>query len=141
MTPDGRAVLEIEDLSVSFFTEQGELPVVNAVSFAVRGGETVALVGESGCGKSVTALAVMGLIDEPGRIVRGSIRLEGNELVGAPEAVLQEIRGRRAGMIFQEPMTSLNPVFTIGAQIGEVLVRHLRLKDEMLGRVRRGCPG
>jgi oligopeptide/dipeptide ABC transporter ATP-binding protein len=130
-------VLMVEDLTVSFFTERGELPVVHAVSFDIHQAETVALVGESGCGKSVTALAIMGLIDEPGRIVHGSIRLEGNELVGSTETELQRIRGRRISMIFQEPMTSLNPVFTIGAQIGEVLERHLRLDvNETRNRVR-----
>jgi oligopeptide/dipeptide ABC transporter ATP-binding protein len=125
--PVGRRVLEVEDLAVSFSTDRGELPVVNAVSFDILESETVALVGESGCGKSVTALAVMGLIDEPGRIVRGSIRLDDKELVGATETELQKVRGRRIGMIFQEPMTSLNPVFTIGAQIAEVFERHFNL--------------
>ena len=117
-------VLEVADLDVSFFTDQGELRVVHDVAFDIQAGETVALVGESGCGKSVTALAIMGLLEEPGRILRGCIRLNGQELVGLPESDFQQVRGRRIGMIFQEPMTSLNPVFTVGDQIGEVLVRH-----------------
>ncbi len=120
-------VLEVDGLNVSFFTERGELRVVEEVRFRINAGETVALVGESGCGKSVTALAIMGLIDPPGRIVRGSIRLNGEQLVGMKESDLQEHRGRRIGMVFQEPMTSLNPVFTIGDQIEEVLHRHLRM--------------
>lgn len=150
MTPSAhdRPVLEVADLAVTFFTEQGQLPVVNRASFDIRGTETVALVGESGCGKSVTALAVMGLIDVPGRIVHGSIRLDGRELVGATEAELEKLRGRRVGMIFQEPMTSLNPVFTVGAQIGEVLERHLALSPsetrdqvrELLGKVGISLP-
>lgn len=117
-------VLEINSLDVSFFTDDGELAVVRDVGFDIQPGETVALVGESGCGKSVTALAVMGLIDHAGQIRRGSIRLKGQELVGLSEPAMQEIRGRRIGMIFQEPMTSLNPVFTVGDQIAEVLIRH-----------------
>lgn len=121
--PD-QPVLEVSNLHVSFFTDRGELRVVQDAAFDIRAGETVALVGESGCGKSVTALAIMGLIEEPGRIVEGQIRLRGENLVGLPEAALQKFRGRRVGMIFQEPMTSLNPVFTIGDQIGEVIVRH-----------------
>lgn len=125
-----RPVLEVADLNVSFFTDRGELRVVHDVAFDIQAGETVALVGESGCGKSVTALAIMGLIEEPGRIIRGRIRLDGQELVGLPEVELQQVRGRRIGMIFQEPMTSLNPVFTIGDQIGEVLVRHFGTDED-----------
>ncbi|HEC13586.1 MAG TPA: ABC transporter ATP-binding protein [Acidiferrobacteraceae bacterium] len=117
-------MLDVTALSVSFGTEQGRVNVVRDVGFQIRAGETVALVGESGCGKSVTALAIMGLIDYPGRVDSGSIRLLGDEIINMPTAQLQAIRGRRVGMIFQEPMTSLNPVFTIGNQIGEVLINH-----------------
>jgi peptide/nickel transport system ATP-binding protein len=123
-------VIEVADLHVSFFTDRGELQVVQNVSFDIGPGETVALVGESGCGKSVTALAIMGLIEHPGRITRGSVRLKGEQLLGLPEPALQQIRGRRIGMVFQEPMTSLNPVFTIGDQISEVLIRHLAMTPE-----------
>ncbi len=123
-TANDQSVLSVADLSVSFFTERGDLNVVRDVSFDIQPGETVALVGESGCGKSVTALAIMGLIEKPGQITGGSIRLRGQELVGLPESELQALRGGRIGMVFQEPMTSLNPVFTIGDQIGEVLQRH-----------------
>lgn len=125
--PQDDPLLKVTDLNVSFFTDRGELKVVQDVSFDIRSGETVALVGESGCGKTVTALAIMGLIEDPGRIVRGSIRLKGQELVGLSEKALQQIRGRRISIIFQEPMTSLNPVFTVGNQIGEVLIRHFRM--------------
>ena len=120
-------VLAVSNLHVSFFTDKGELRVVQNVTFDIQAGETVALVGESGCGKSVTALAIMGLLEEPGRILQGSIQLKGQELVGLPEVQRQKIRGRRIGMIFQEPMTSLNPVFTIGDQIGEVFIHHFQI--------------
>ena len=121
------SVLEVTNLHVSFFTDKGELQVVQNVAFEINAGETLALVGESGCGKSVMALAIMGLIEEPGRIIQGSIKLKGQELVGLPEVKRQQIRGRRIGMIFQEPMTSLNPVFTIGHQISEVLTHHFQM--------------
>lgn len=123
--PVTQPVLDVSALNVSFGTEQGRVNVVHNVNFQIHAGETVALVGESGCGKSVTALAIMGLIDYPGRVDTGSIRLVGDEIVNMPAVQLQAIRGRRVGMIFQEPMTSLNPVFTVGNQIGEVLINHL----------------
>ncbi|MDM8562903.1 ABC transporter ATP-binding protein [Candidatus Marithioploca araucensis] len=123
------SVLEVANLHVSFFTDKGELQVVQNVAFEINAGETVALVGESGCGKSVTALAIMGLIEEPGRITQGNIKLKGQELVGLPQVELQQIRGHRIGMIFQEPMTSLNPVFTIGHQIAEVLTHHFKITE------------
>lgn len=123
-------VLSVSGLHVSFFTERGELTVVQDLGFEVDAGETVALVGESGCGKSVTALAIMGLLDHPGRIVRGEIQLNGEELTQFSELQRQKLRGRRIGMIFQEPMTSLNPVFTVGDQIGEVLIHHFAISPD-----------
>jgi oligopeptide/dipeptide ABC transporter ATP-binding protein len=125
--PEPNTVIDIKNLHVSFFTEHGELRVVEDISFSIDRGETLALVGESGCGKSVTALAIMRLIDEPGRITQGAIMLGGQDLVQATETEMQRLRGRRIGMIFQEPMTSLNPVLTIGDQIAEVLLRHLSM--------------
>jgi len=122
-------VLEVDNLHVSFFSDQGELRVVQNVGFNICPGETVALVGESGCGKSVTALAIMNLIDEPGRIVQGDMKLQGQGLARLCELECQQIRGRRIGMIFQEPMTSLNPVFTIGNQIAEVLIHHFKMPE------------
>jgi peptide/nickel transport system ATP-binding protein len=119
------ALLEVSDLRTHFTTEDGEFAAVNGVSFAVSAGRTLAIVGESGCGKSVTALSIMGLVpNPPGRIRGGSIRFEGRELVGAPARDMQDLRGNGMAMIFQEPMTSLNPVFTIGEQIMEGLLRH-----------------
>jgi oligopeptide/dipeptide ABC transporter ATP-binding protein len=122
-------VLKLERLQVSFFTDAGELSVVRDVSFSVVAGETLALVGESGCGKSVTALAAMGLLDHPGRIVAGEITLGNDVISGFSEQQMQKVRGARIGMVFQEPMTSLNPVFTIGRQLGEVLRLHQVFDD------------
>jgi peptide/nickel transport system ATP-binding protein len=117
-------LLEVRDLCVSFFTEAGEVPAVRGASLEVATGETLALVGESGCGKSVTALAVMRLLDRPGRVVSGSVTFQGRNLLALDAAAMRDVRGAEIGMIFQEPMTSLNPVFRVGDQIGEVLELH-----------------
>jgi peptide/nickel transport system ATP-binding protein len=114
-------LLQVTDLKTRFFTSEGVIPAVDGVTFSIRRGETLGVVGESGCGKSVTALSVMRLIAPPGRIVEGSIELAGIDVLAVPERDLGSIRGSRVAMIFQEPMTSLNPVFTIGDQIGEAL--------------------
>lgn len=119
------ALLEVEDLAVEFLTDHGWVRVVDGVSFSVAAGETLGLVGESGSGKTVTSLSVMQLIPRPpGRIAAGSIRFEGRELLGLPESELEALRGEAIAMVFQESMTSLNPAFTIGDQIGEVVRRH-----------------
>ncbi len=119
------AVLEVQDLRTEFRTDEGSFPAVDGVSLSVEAGKTLAIVGESGCGKSVTALSIMGLVPSPpGRIAGGSIRFEGRELVGASKRELLDLRGNGMAMIFQEPMTSLNPAFTIGDQIVEGLQRH-----------------
>ena len=124
-------LLEIEDLAVEFDTRHGRVTALDRVSFALEAGETLGLVGESGCGKSITALAVMGLVPSPpGRISGGSIRLAGEELVGAPERRLRRMRGAEVAMIFQEPMTSLNPVFTAGQQIAEAIMLHQRQSED-----------
>jgi oligopeptide/dipeptide ABC transporter ATP-binding protein len=122
------ALLEVRCLRTHFATDDGEFAAVDGVSFSVEAGQTVAIVGESGCGKSVTALSIMGLVPSPpGRIESGSIRFEGRELVGAPARQMQDLRGNGIAMIFQEPMSSLNPVFTIGEQIVEGLLRHRKI--------------
>ncbi len=122
------ALLEVRDLVVSFHTDAGVIRAVDGVSFEVPRGKTVGLVGESGCGKSVTSLAIMGLVPSPeGRIERGSIRLDGRELVGLSERELRKIRGSKIGMIFQEPMTALNPVFTVGMQVMEAVRAHAKV--------------
>ncbi len=119
------ALLEIADLQTHFFSRKGVLKAVDGVSLSVEAGEVVAVVGESGCGKSVTAFSILGLVpNPPGRIVGGSIRFDGQELVGLPPRAMRALRGERIGMVFQEPMTSLNPALTVGEQIGEVLVQH-----------------
>ena len=119
------ALLEVSDLRTLFRSDDGEFAAVDGVSFSVEAGRTLAIVGESGCGKSVTSLSIMGLVpNPPGRIAGGSIRFEGKELIGAPEKTLQDLRGNGMAMIFQEPMSSLNPAFTIGEQIVEAVLRH-----------------
>ncbi len=121
-------LISVRDLCIEFSTERGVVRAIDGVSFDILPGETLGVVGESGCGKSVTSLAILGLIPSPpGRIVSGSIRLEGRELVGLPEAEYRKVRGREISMIFQEPMTALNPVFTVGNQMVDVLVRHKKL--------------
>ncbi|HDR8155871.1 TPA: ABC transporter ATP-binding protein [Bacillus cereus] len=119
-----KAVVELKDLQTHFQTDEGTVKAVNHVSFVVREGETVCVVGESGCGKSVTALSIMGLIAESGSVVGGDILYEGKSLLGMKEKELRSLRGNDIAMIFQEPMTSLNPVFTVGEQIVETLREH-----------------
>ena len=118
-------VLEVKDLETVFFTNSGLFRAVDRLSFTVRRGETLAIVGESGCGKSVSALSLMRLVpDPPGRIIGGRVLLEGQDLLSLDEAAMRAIRGNRMSMIFQEPMTSLNPVIRIGDQIAEAVRLH-----------------
>jgi len=127
------ALLSVRDLTVEFATEAGIVTAVNGVSFDLHRGEILALVGESGCGKSATALALLRLIaDPPGRITAGRIRFGNTDLLQADDATIRDIRGNRIAMIFQEPMTSLNPVYTIGRQLGEPLELHRNLSGESL---------
>jgi peptide/nickel transport system ATP-binding protein len=124
-------LLEIEGLKTHFFTRDGVVRAVDGVSFSVAPGETLAVVGESGCGKSVTSLSILRLIPSPpGRIVEGSIKFEGKDLLALSERAMRDIRGNEISMIFQEPMTSLNPVITIGRQIAETLMVHRGLDAE-----------
>jgi oligopeptide/dipeptide ABC transporter ATP-binding protein len=119
-------LLEIRDLKTQFFTSAGVVRAVDGISYDVTPGETVAVVGESGCGKSVSAMSIMRLIpDPPGKIVGGSILFDGKDLLALTEDQMREVRGRDIGMIFQEPMTSLNPVLTIERQLTETLEEHL----------------
>jgi peptide/nickel transport system ATP-binding protein len=121
-------LLQVRDLATHFFTTDGIVRAVDGISFDLAAGETLGIVGESGCGKSVTALSILRLIaPETGRIVAGSITLDGQELTTLPIEAMRAVRGRRIAMIFQEPMTSLNPVLTIGTQIAESVQRHLGL--------------
>jgi oligopeptide/dipeptide ABC transporter ATP-binding protein len=119
------SLLTIQDLQTHFFTGEGVVRAVDGVTLSVRPGETLGLVGESGCGKTVTALSILRLIpDPPGRIVGGTISFEGRDLLRLPEEEMRRIRGRAISMIFQEPMTSLNPVFTVGEQVAEGIRHH-----------------
>ena len=131
MSDQGEWLLEIEGLKTYFHTDEGVAKAVDGVSYAIRPGETLGVVGESGSGKSVTALSILQLLPmPPGRFEGGSIRFRGEELIGAEEERLREIRGNDIAMIFQEPMTALNPVFTVGNQIGETVKLHQGLDDE-----------
>ena len=131
-------LLEVSHLSTSFFTDKGEVRAVEDVSFTLEGGQTLALVGESGCGKSVTALSIMRLVDPPGRVVQGKILFKGRDILALSKKEMRQIRGKSIGMVFQEPMTSLNPVFTIGDQIGEALQIHT---DLSAGDIRKEVVG
>jgi oligopeptide/dipeptide ABC transporter ATP-binding protein len=122
------ALLDVRDLTTCFAIEGGEFTAVDGVSFSVRAGRTLGIVGESGCGKSVTSLSIMGLVPQPpGRIAGGQILFEGRDLLAIAPSEMRELRGNRISMIFQEPMTSLNPAFTAGDQIAEVILRHRKV--------------
>ncbi|HZS81609.1 MAG TPA: ABC transporter ATP-binding protein [Stellaceae bacterium] len=145
----GRPLLDVRELRTHFATDEGEFRAVDGVSFSLAAGQTLGIVGESGCGKSVTSLSIMGLVPQPpGRIAGGEIIFEGTDLLRLPRAELRELRGNKISMIFQEPMTSLNPAFTIGDQIVEVILRHRAVGRreareravEMLRRVRIPAP-
>jgi oligopeptide/dipeptide ABC transporter ATP-binding protein len=123
----GSGVLEVSDLTVELRLAGADVPVVTGVSFGVRAGETFGLVGESGCGKTMTSLAVMGVLPPVGRVAAGSITVEGTELVGASRRQLEDLRGRKIGMIFQDAMRCLDPSFTVGQQLVAVARRHLGL--------------
>lgn len=121
-------LLEVKNLKTYFFTEDGVVPAVDGVDFELKPGQTLGIVGESGCGKSVTSISILRLVpNPPGKIVEGEILFEGKDLVQATESEMQHIRGNDIAMIFQEPMTSLNPVFTIGRQIIEAIMLHQKL--------------
>jgi len=150
MSTSNDILLDVRDLKTYFFMEEGVGKAVDGVSWTLPKGRTLALVGESGCGKSVTALSIMRLIPEPpGRIVGGQILFEGRDLLRLSESEMRQIRGNRIAMIFQEPMTSLNPVFSIGDQIVEAITLHQRIRGreawdlatEMLRRVGVSEPG
>jgi oligopeptide/dipeptide ABC transporter ATP-binding protein len=137
-------VLRVRDLEVTFATRDGPLRAVTGIDYEIAPGRTLGVVGESGCGKTVAALALLGLVPAPGKITKGSIRLGGDELIGLSEDRLTAIRGERISMVFQEPTTALNPVMTIGAQIAEAWLLHRDTKPSeakeaalaMLERVR-----
>ena len=123
-------LLDVNELEVSFFTHAGEVKAVRKVSYDLKYGEAMGIVGESGSGKSVSSYALMGIIPEPGKVIGGSINFEDKEIIGLPEAEMQKLRGKDVGMVFQDPMTSLNPVFTVGSQIDESLRKHTNLNKK-----------
>jgi oligopeptide/dipeptide ABC transporter ATP-binding protein len=122
---ESEPLLAVDDLRVEFWTSRGTVYAVNGISFDIAAGETLAIVGESGCGKSVTALATLGLLSRAGRVVSGTARFGGRDLLHLPDRAMRKIRGKDIAMIFQDPMTSLNPVLTIGRQIREALETHV----------------
>ena len=128
--PGRQPLLSVEELRVQFWTARGTIHAVNGVSFDIGPGETLGIVGESGCGKSVTSLAILGLLPRAGRVVGGRAVFEGRDLVGLSDSQLRQIRGKDIAMIFQDPMTSLNPVLTIGRQIREALETHFDMEKE-----------
>ena len=117
-------LLQVSDLHTSFFTDAGEVKAVNGVSFTLKKGKVLGIVGESGSGKSVTAYSIMQILAPSGKIVGGSIKLDGQELVGADDQTLKDVRGNKVSIIFQDPMTSLNPTYTIGNQLMEAILLH-----------------
>jgi len=123
-------LLDVRNLQTTFLTAQGAVKAVGGIDFSIDRGETLALVGESGCGKSVTALSLLRLVPEPGRIVAGELFFDGTDLLTLPAEAMRRVRGNRIAMIFQEPMTSLNPVLPISDQIGEVLRLHRGMNRE-----------
>ena len=120
------ALLEVKDLRTSFFTDAGEVKAVDGVSFQLDHGKVLGIVGESGSGKSVTAYSIMQILAPTGKIIGGSVKLDGQELVGAGEKVMRTVRGNRISIIFQDPMTSLNPTYTIGHQLMEAMLLHTK---------------
>jgi len=140
---DANATLVVQDLKTYFFTRAGVVKAVDGVTFSVRQGQIMGLVGESGCGKSVTGFSILGLVDSPGQVINGRILFKGQDLVGMPEPQMQRLRGNRIAMIFQDPMMTLNPVLRIDTQMIETIRTHERVsRDEawrrsrdMLGRI------
>ena len=127
---DRGVLLSVQDLRVEFWTSRGTIHAVNGISFDIAPGETLGIVGESGCGKSVTALALMGILPRAGRVTTGSVLFGGRDLVQLSDKEMRDIRGREVAMIFQDPMTSLNPVLTIGRQLREAIETHFDMSTK-----------
>ena len=132
-------LLEVRNLRVEFPTRRGTLVAVDDISFSIAPGEVLGVVGESGAGKSLTGAAIIGLIDPPGRIARGEIRLDGRRIDNLPYEAMRRIRGREIGAIFQDPLTSLNPLYTIGRQLIETIRTHLDVSEPRRASARSSC--
>lgn len=130
-------LLEVKKLKTQFFSDKGVNTAVNSIDFQIKKGKTLCIVGESGSGKSMTSLSIMGLVEEPGYVTQGEILFEGNDLLKLSDSNMRDIRGKDIAMIFQEPMTSLNPAYTVGYQVDEVLRLHQKMlnKEERKNRV------
>lgn len=120
-------ILKVKDLRISFFTHVGEVKAIRGINFSVEKGQIVGIVGESGSGKSVTSLSVMGLLQQPGRVTGGEILFKGENLLKKSKRDMVNLRGNEISMIFQDPMTSMNPVYTVGRQIEEAISNHMKL--------------
>ncbi len=148
-TPDNEAVLEIKDLQISYETRWGDVPAVRGVDFKVRKGETLGIVGESGCGKSTISYGILNFLGRNGKVTGGSIKFMGQEMVGLSKSEFEKIRGNQISMVYQDPMQALNPSLTIGTQLAEVLITHQRIPPKtawekcinMLKRVYMPDPG
>ena len=125
--PTNRPLLEVDALEIEFPTRHGILHAVNGISFHVDPGEVLGLVGESGAGKSITGSAIIGLLDPPGRLAGGQIKLEGERIDGLSDEAMRSVRGARIGMVFQDPLTSLNPLYSVGRQLCETIEAHTDL--------------
>ena len=135
MGEENKYILEVKDLHTSFFTENGEVQAVNGISFTLEQGKTLGIVGESGSGKSVTAYSIMQILAETGKITGGEVRFHGEDITKWNRLQMQKFRGEKCSIIFQDPMTSLNPVFTVGSQLMEAILLHTD-KDKKQARER-----
>ncbi|HAV19379.1 MAG TPA: peptide ABC transporter ATP-binding protein, partial [Erysipelotrichaceae bacterium] len=124
MSEDTNVLLDVENLHTSFFTDNGEVKAVNGISFKLEKGKTLGIVGESGSGKSVTAYSIMQILAETGRVTEGKVLFKGDNILDYSESEMQKFRGEKISIIFQDPMTSLNPVFTVGYQLEEAILLH-----------------
>ena len=136
MADDKRPCLEVKNLVVEFPNRHGTLTALNDVSLTIAPGEILGVVGESGAGKSMTGLAILGLLERPGRVASGDILLEGRSIASLSDSEMEKVRGREIGAIFQDPLTSLNPLFTVGSQLGETIRQHIPNTSKAQARTR-----
>mgnify|MGYP000097218650 FL=1 len=135
------SLLDIKNLAIHFQTEEGDVCAVNGIDLSVEPGKTLGLVGETGAGKTTTALGILRLVPEPGKVLSGTIEYKGKDIMQMSEKEVQDIRGNEISMIFQDPMTALNPVMTVGDQVAEVVLRHQNCTKTEAARGHRYCTG